>query len=47
MLATLGGHVEFTTENMSEMMPLMEAKKMRILAVTGERRFKNVPDVPR
>ena len=46
VLATLGGYVELTTENMSEMMPLMEAKKMRILAVTGERRFKNVPDVP-
>jgi tripartite-type tricarboxylate transporter receptor subunit TctC len=46
VLATLGGHVEITTENMSEMMPLMEAKKMRLLAVTGERRFKSVPDVP-
>jgi putative tricarboxylic transport membrane protein len=46
VLATLGGHVEITTENMSEMMPLMEAKKMRLLAVTGERRFKTAPDVP-
>lgn len=46
VLATLGGHVEITTENMSEMMPLMEAKKMRLLAVTGERRFKSAPDVP-
>jgi len=46
VLATLGGHVEVTTENMSEMMPLIEAKKMRILAVTGERRFKTAPDVP-
>jgi putative tricarboxylic transport membrane protein len=46
VLATLGGHVEITTENMSEMMPLMEAKKMRLLAVTGERRFTSVPDVP-
>ena len=46
VLATLGGHVELTTENMSEMMPLMEAKKMRLLAVTGERRFKSAPDVP-
>ena len=46
VLATLGGHVEVTTENMSEMMPLMEAKKMRLLAVTGERRFKTAPDVP-
>ena len=46
VLATLGGHVEVTTENMSEMLPLVEGKKMRILAVTGERRFKQVPDVP-
>jgi len=46
VLATLGGHVEVTTENMSEMMPMMEAKKMRLLAVTGERRFKTAPDVP-
>jgi putative tricarboxylic transport membrane protein len=46
VIATLGGHVEVTTENMSEMMPLVEAKKMRILAVTGERRFKQVPDAP-
>ena len=46
VLATLGGHVEVTTENMSEMLPLVEAKKMRILAVTGERRFKQAPDVP-
>jgi putative tricarboxylic transport membrane protein len=46
VLATLGGHVEVTTENMSEMLPLVEAGKMRLLAVTGERRFKQVPDVP-
>ena len=46
VLATLGGHVEVTTENMSEMMPMIEAKKMRLLAVTGERRFKTAPDVP-
>jgi putative tricarboxylic transport membrane protein len=46
VLATLGGHVDVTTENMSEMLPLVEGGKMRILAVTGERRFKQVPDVP-
>jgi tripartite-type tricarboxylate transporter receptor subunit TctC len=46
VLATLGGHVEITTENMSEMMPLVESKKMRVLAVSGERRFKNAPDIP-
>src|ERR1043165_7483411 len=46
VLATLGGHVEVTPENVSEMLPLVEGGKMRILAVTGERRFKQVPDVP-
>ena len=46
VLATLGGHVELTTENMSEMLPLVEAKKMRVLAVTGERRFTKAPDIP-
>ena len=46
VLATLGGHVEVTTENMSEMLPLIESKKMPVLAVTGERRFAQAPDVP-
>jgi putative tricarboxylic transport membrane protein len=46
VIATLGGHVELTTENLSEMLPLYEGKKMRLLAVTGERRFKIAPDVP-
>jgi putative tricarboxylic transport membrane protein len=46
VLATLGGHVDVTTENMSEMLPLVEAGKMRLLAVTGERRFRQAPDVP-
>ena len=46
VLATLGGHVEITTENLSEMLQLYEGKKMRLLAVTGERRFKSAPDVP-
>jgi len=46
VLATLGGHVEVTSENMSEMLPLVEAKKMRVLAVAGERRFVQAPDIP-
>jgi putative tricarboxylic transport membrane protein len=46
VLATLGGHVELTTENLSEMLALVDAKKMRLLAVTGERRFKQAPDIP-
>jgi putative tricarboxylic transport membrane protein len=46
VLSVLGGHTDVTPENLSEMLPLVEAKKMRVLAVTGERRFKQAPDVP-
>ena len=46
VLASLGGHVETTGENMSEMLPLVETKKMRVLAVVGERRFAQAPDIP-
>jgi putative tricarboxylic transport membrane protein len=46
VLAVLGGHVEATGENMSEMLPLVETKKMRVLAVVGERRFVQAPDIP-
>ena len=45
-MAVLGGHVPFTTENLSEMFPQVEAKKMRVLAVTGEKRLSAVPDAP-
>jgi putative tricarboxylic transport membrane protein len=31
---------------MSEMLPLDETKKMRVLAVTGERRFTQAPEIP-
>ena len=46
VLATLGGHVEITAENLSEMLALYETKKMRVLAVTGERRFARALEVP-
>ncbi len=45
-LSVLGGHVPFTTENLSEMYPQVEAKKLRVLAVTGERRTTVLPEVP-
>ncbi len=45
-LAVLGGHVPFTTENLSEMYSQVEAKKMRVLAVTGDKRMTVLPDVP-
>lgn len=46
VLSVLGGHVPFTTENVSEAWPHVEAKKMRVLAVTTERRMPALPDVP-
>jgi len=45
-LAVLGGHVPFTTENLSEMYSQVESKQMRVLAVTGDKRLPILPDVP-
>jgi putative tricarboxylic transport membrane protein len=45
-LAVLGGHVHMAPENMPELLPHVEAKKMRILAVAGERRMSVLPEVP-
>lgn len=41
-----GGHTQFTTENLSEGMGMVEAKKLRVLAVTTDRRLPQIPDVP-
>jgi putative tricarboxylic transport membrane protein len=46
VLSVLGGHVPFTTENVSEAWAHIEANKMRVLAVTTERRMPALPDVP-
>ena len=46
VLSVLGGHVPFTTENVSEAWSHIEAKKMRVLAVTTEKRMPALPDVP-
>ncbi|MCC7485701.1 MAG: tripartite tricarboxylate transporter substrate binding protein [Burkholderiales bacterium] len=44
--AVAGGHTQFTPENLSEMLGLVEGKKLRVLAVTGEKRLPAVPDAP-
>jgi putative tricarboxylic transport membrane protein len=41
-----GGHTQFSTENLSEGMGLVEAKKLRVLAVTTDKRLPQVPDIP-
>ena len=44
--AVVGGHVPFTPENLNEMMGHVESKKLRVLAVTGNKRLAAVPDAP-
>lgn len=46
VLAVLGGHVHFTTENVSEAFSSIEAKQMRVLAMTTEKRLAQLPDIP-
>lgn len=46
VVSVLGGHVPFSTENVSEAWAHIEAKKMRVLAVTTEKRMPALPDVP-
>ena len=41
-----GGHTQFTTENLSEGMGLLEAKKLRVLAITTDKRLPQMPDIP-
>ena len=45
-LAVAGGHTSFTPENLSEMLGLVESKKLRVLAVSGDKRLAAVPNVP-
>jgi putative tricarboxylic transport membrane protein len=46
MTAVMGNHVHLTTENVSEVLGAVEAKRLRILAVPAERRLPGLPDVP-
>lgn len=46
VLAVLGGHVQATTENLSEMRQQVEARQLRILGLPAERRVAGIPDVP-
>ena len=44
--AVAGGHIHLTTENLSEVSAHLESKKVRVLAVTGEKRMAVLPNVP-
>ncbi|MGZ8198293.1 MAG: Bug family tripartite tricarboxylate transporter substrate binding protein [Burkholderiales bacterium] len=46
IMQVLGGHTQFSTENISEGYGLVESKKMRVLAVTSKTRLAIVPDAP-
>lgn len=44
--AVLGGHVAFASANPAEVMPQVEGKTVRILAVGSDKRLPGLPDVP-
>ena len=44
--AVLGGHVHATAENLGEIMPHVEGKKLRLLAIPAMKRMPQVPNVP-
>ena len=44
--STAGGHTTFTTENLSEGAGFVEAKTLRVLAITSDKRLPQAPDVP-
>ena len=46
VLSVAGGHTHFTTENLSEGLALLEAKKLRTLAITSLTRMPQLPDLP-
>jgi len=41
-----GGHTAFTTENLSEGQGFVEGKKLRVLAISADKRLPQAPDVP-
>jgi tripartite-type tricarboxylate transporter receptor subunit TctC len=42
----LGGHVDFAMQFPSTCIPLAEGKKLRMFAVSSEKRLRSLPDVP-
>ncbi len=46
MTALVGGHVDFSGQWPSTSIPLAQGKKLKILAVQGNRRLKAIPDIP-
>jgi tripartite-type tricarboxylate transporter receptor subunit TctC len=44
--AVLGGHVQVTAENLGEVMPYVESRRLRLLGVPAMQRPAGLPDVP-
>jgi putative tricarboxylic transport membrane protein len=44
--AVMGGHIHATTENLGEVMPQVEAKKLKLLGVPALKRAPGLPNVP-
>jgi tripartite-type tricarboxylate transporter receptor subunit TctC len=44
--AVAGGHVDFASQNLSEVISMIQAKKIKGLAITTPQRAKQLPDVP-
>ncbi len=44
--STAGGHTAFTTENLGEGQGFVEGKKLRVLALSSDKRLPQAPDVP-
>jgi len=45
-MAVLGGHVDAANSNPGQVMQFVEAQKLRVLGVMGEKRLPGLPDVP-
>lgn len=46
LTAVAGGHVDAAATNPGNVKPMIEAKKVRVLAVSSEKRLEDFPDVP-
>jgi putative tricarboxylic transport membrane protein len=44
--ATMGGHIHATAENLGEVMPHVETKKLRLLGIPSADRLKGLPNIP-
>jgi putative tricarboxylic transport membrane protein len=46
VVAVMGGHVHATTENLADVLPHAESKKMLILGIPAQKRLTTLPNVP-